>query len=206
MARASVDVRPATAEDLPSLVSIVDEMRENARRRPARPGEDQQLQAEQRLQGAFDSPNHEILVAVDPAGTIIGVTILSLQPTASALSDAMSVLMVSTHVRRSARQRGVGRALVAGVAAWAEAQGADTVEANVDPAHRDDLRFYVRLGFGPVFVRRSVPLSVLRRRLGQDTVAPPVATVGEALHNASRRGLRARIETARAVSERRRAH
>ena len=90
--------------------------------------------------------------------------------------------------------------------AWAEERGAETVEANVDPARRDDLRFYVRLGFGPVFVRRSVSLSALRRRLGQATVAPPVATVGEALHTASRRGLRARIETARAVSERRRAH
>jgi hypothetical protein len=30
---------------------------------------------------------------------------------------------------------------------------------------RDTQRFYARLGFGPVVVRRSVPVSVLRRRL-----------------------------------------
>ena len=206
MARASVEVRSATPGDLPDLVRLVAEMRETLRRRPVRAGEDESVQAEERLAAAFDSPNHEILVALDPSGTILGLTVLSLQAASGALGSAKTVLMVSTHVTRGARHAGVGRALVAGAAGWAELNGADSVEANVDPARREDLRFYVRLGFGQVFVRRSVPIAVLRRRLGQDSVAPPVATVGEALNNASRRGLRARIETARAVSERRRAH
>jgi GNAT superfamily N-acetyltransferase len=206
MARAGVDVRPATPDDLPALIRLVSEMRETITRRPVRPVDNQDQLATERLQAAFDDPDTQVIVGVDAAGAVLGVAVLVAQGSASALSDARTVLMASTHVTRSARHRGVGRALVAAAAAWAESQGAETLEANVDPNRREDLRFYVRLGFAPLFVRRVVPLAALRRRLGQDTVAPPVATVGEALHTASRRGLRARLETARAVSERRRAH
>ena len=39
---------------------------------------------------------------------------------------------------------------------------------SVLPQLRETNRFYARLGFSPVVIRRSVPVSVLRRRLAPD--------------------------------------
>jgi len=108
------------------------------------------------------------------------------------------------HVSRGARHRGAGKALVTAAAQFAEDRGADAVSVSVYPQARDSQRFYARLGFAPLVVRRVAPLSVLRRRLGQETVAPPMPGVGEAVHTAGRRGLRARAVTARAVATARR--
>jgi hypothetical protein len=45
------------------------------------------------------------------------------------------------------------------------------------PHLRETQRFYARLGFGPVVVRRSVPVSMLRRRLAGDARATQVDNV-----------------------------
>jgi GNAT superfamily N-acetyltransferase len=196
-------VRRAGESDVPALLELFDEMSATMGRRSPRPPQTARAQAEQRYRRALTSPEQQMLVALEPDGTVVGMSLLEVSN--STLEDTSTVLMVHTHVRRTARRHGAGRALVAAAAAWAEDRGAEMVSVNVYPQHRESQRFYVRLGFAPLVVRRVVPLQVLKRRLGQDSPAPPVATVGEALHTATRRGLRARIVTARAVSERRRA-
>jgi N-acetylglutamate synthase-like GNAT family acetyltransferase len=91
-------------------------------------------------------------------------------------------------VQRSRRHHGVGRALVAAAADFATEKQADHLAAGVYPSLRDANRFYARLGFAPVAVRRIAPVTVLRRRLSQDRPAAVLAS-----------GVRRRARLGRAV-------
>ena len=86
------------------------------------------------------------------------------------LSDQRAVHVDYLHVRAGLRRRGVGKALLAAATAFAEEVGAEHVVASVLPQLRDTNRFYAQLGFGPVVVRRSVPVTILRRRLAAEGV------------------------------------
>jgi hypothetical protein len=68
-------------------------------------------------------------------------------------------------VAEGQRRRGVGRALLSGAVTWAEEVGADEIVASVLPSLREANRFYARLGFAPLVMRRVVPVSTLRRNL-----------------------------------------
>ncbi|MDX6202593.1 MAG: hypothetical protein QOJ83_2093, partial [Frankiales bacterium] len=52
-----------------------------------------------------------------------------------------------------------------GAVTWAEEVGADEIVASVLPSLREANRFYARLGFAPLVMRRVVPVSTLRRNL-----------------------------------------
>ena len=56
---------------------------------------------------------------------------------------------------------------------FADEVGAGDVVVNVPPSARDVNRFYARLGFSPMVVRRSAPLGQLRRRLGVEPRLDP---------------------------------
>jgi ribosomal protein S18 acetylase RimI-like enzyme len=81
------------------------------------------------------------------------------------LFDQSAVHVHYLHVRDGFRRRGVGRALLGAAVVMADEVGAEHVFTSVLPQLRETQRFYARLGFGPVVVRRSVPVSLLRRRL-----------------------------------------
>jgi ribosomal protein S18 acetylase RimI-like enzyme len=93
------------------------------------------------------------------------------------LFDQRAVHAHYLHVRDGYRRMGVGKALLAAAVALAEETGAEHVVTNVLPQMRDTQRFYARLGFSPVVVRRSVPVAALRRRLcgGSSVVADHLA-------------------------------
>lgn len=186
------------------MLCLFEEMREDARTRGGRTVEQQRAAAEERYLVAVAHPDTRLVVAVDDSdGRVVGMALLATGPFSS-LVDTPCVVMSQVHVTAGARRRGAGRALVVSAAQFAEERGADAVSVSVPPQSRDSQRFYARLGFAPLVVRRVAPLPVLRRRLGVDAVAPPVPTVGEAVHTAGRRGLRARAVTARAVATARR--
>lgn len=203
MARPALTVRAAVEADLPAVLCLFDEMREG-RGRAGRAEDQARSAAAERYLGAIAHPDHRLVVATDEAdGGVVGMALLSLGPLSS-LVETPSVVMSQVHVTGPARRRGAGRSLVTAAAHWAEERGADAVVVNVLPQSRESQRFYARLGFAPLVVRRAAPLAVLKRRLGQETVAPPMPSVGEAVHTAGRRGLRARSATARAVATARR--
>jgi ribosomal protein S18 acetylase RimI-like enzyme len=81
------------------------------------------------------------------------------------LFDQRAVHAHYLHVRDGFRRMGVGKALLAAAVAMADESGAEHVVTSVLPQMRDTQRFYARLGFSPVVVRRSVPVNALRRRL-----------------------------------------
>jgi ribosomal protein S18 acetylase RimI-like enzyme len=88
------------------------------------------------------------------------------------LSDSQVVHVAHLVVSRSYRHHGVGHALLAAAADFASDHHLDYVAASVYPSLREASRFFARLGFAPVAVRRVVPVSVLRRRLGRDAATP----------------------------------
>jgi GNAT superfamily N-acetyltransferase len=130
-----------------------------------------------RLLALTADPDSKALVAtVD--GRVAGMAIINRTKYAP-LFDQEAVHVHYLHVRSMFRRRGVGKALLAAAAAFAEEIGADHVMTSVLPQLRETNRFYARLGFSPVVIRRSVPVAVLRRRLAAEGV--PGATADNLL-------------------------
>jgi GNAT superfamily N-acetyltransferase len=128
-----------------------------------------------RLRAVADDPDSRALVALVD-GKTAGMALLT-GTVVSPLFDQSAVHVHYLHVREGARRKGVGHALLAAAVAYAEEIGAEHVITSVLPQLRETQRFYARLGFSPVVVRRSVPVSMLRRRLSKESRPTPVDDV-----------------------------
>jgi len=126
----------------------------------------------ERLESVSRDPGSCALVAV-VGEEVVGMVVLTATAYAP-LFEQRAVHAHYLHVRDGFRRRGVGKALLTAAVAFADDTDAEHVITSVLPQMRDTQRFYARLGFGPVVVRRSVPVSVLRRRLA-GTSAPSSA-------------------------------
>jgi GNAT superfamily N-acetyltransferase len=102
---------------------------------------------------------------------------------ANALVDIPAVHVTHAVVAGRHRKRGAGRALVVAAAAFADEHGIDQLVVSVHPGSREAARFFARLGFAPQSVRRTAPVSVVRRHLHAGERVPEQA--------ARRRSLRA---------------
>ena len=103
------------------------------------------------------------MVAENEAG-VVGMAILS-DTFIGQLMEMPAVQLTHLVVAEGQRRRGIGQALLAGAVTWAEEVGADEIVASVLPSLRDANRFYARLGFAPLVMRRVVPVATLRRNL-----------------------------------------
>ena len=159
--RAHVTVRTASADDLPALVDLWQELRDLAPRRP-RPGhlaDDPEV----RLRSVIDDPACRVVVAcLDDLP--VGMAVLS-RTWVSPLLDAMAVQVSLLVVSSAHRKHGVGRALVCAAVAYGEEIDAEEVVVSVLPTLREANRFYAQLGFSPQVMRRTAPVASLRRRL-----------------------------------------
>jgi GNAT superfamily N-acetyltransferase len=106
------------------------------------------------------------------------------------LLDPPSVYVSHLIVAPEHRKRGAGHALVAAAAGYAEELGFDSVVVGVAPAGRDANRFFARLGFAPLVIRRFAPLATLRRTLGP---AEPAAALRRTLGTEPGAEMRARL-------------
>jgi ribosomal protein S18 acetylase RimI-like enzyme len=169
MSWSSVRVRPATADDLPALLAFGEELREQLnptvdgkRARPAaaagRPG------LEARYLEALADPDRHLVIAVAEDDAALGMALFSVAP-ANALLDTPALHVSHAVVADRHKRRGAGKALVGAAAAFAEERGLDQVVVSVHPGSRDANRFFARLGFAPLAVRRVAPTAGLRRRL-----------------------------------------
>ncbi len=163
MSRSAVTVRSARPEDVPALVDLWLELRdEGLRRRTATPESPEQ--AAGRFELALADESSRIVVAVFE-DEIIGMAQLArTRPTL--LADTSSVELSAMHVADAHRRRGAGKALVSAAVAYADELGVESIVVSVFPQHRDANRFYARLGFAPLVVRRVANVAALRRRLG----------------------------------------
>jgi len=167
-------VRTATLDDVDALVQLVGEIRELGPvrgRTMARRGPDGARKDCERL---VADPEHRVVVAVDGEDTVIGAAVLGAD-TAGGLLDPPSVYVSHLLVGPEHRRRGAGRALVAAAAGYADELGVDSVVVGVAPTGRDANRFFARLGFAPLVIRRIAPVSAVRRALASaDPVDPRV--------------------------------
>lgn len=186
-----VHVRIATQDDLPVVVTLWGQLQDGAGRSTATDDE-----LTERFSTILDSPTTRVVVATyDEA--IEGMAVLS-TTTLGPLSTAPAVHIAHAVVEGGTRRRGVGRALVAAAAAYAEDIGAEHVTVSVYPGLREANRFYARLGFTPFVVRRLASTSTLVRKLasGEHPVAATEELtrrriVAPRLRQARRRGVTA---------------
>jgi len=163
VSQANVHVRDAREVDLDPLLvwwgSVHEEGVHVGPVAPARPDH----QFRRRLTDLLANSKHRVLLA-ESAGELVGVAVVTLD-VLSPVSDVETAQVSFLHVSDRSRQRGAGRALLAAVADVAAERGADYVTVTAPPHARDATRFFARLGFSPLVVRRVARTSVLQSRL-----------------------------------------
>jgi len=165
-------VRPAAVADLPALLSLGDQLLAvdlggRVRGAPAAARASQ----EQRYLEAIDDLDRHLVVVVDERDEVIAMAMLTVS-SVNALVDMPAAHLTHSVVSDGHKKRGAGKALVAAAASFAEQRGLDQLVVSVHPGSRDANRFFARLGFAPLVVRRVAPLAVVRRRLAQDDNRP----------------------------------
>ena len=176
MPRSALRVRPATVEDVPALLAFGDELRDallpsEAGGRPRGTPAAARAVLEQRYLEALADPERHLVVVVNEAEEPLGMALLTVA-SANALLDLPAVHMSHAVVADRHKRRGAGKALVAAAAAYAEAHGLEQIVVSVSPGSRDANRFFARLGFAPLAVRRVAPVGVVRRHLAHADTRP----------------------------------
>jgi GNAT superfamily N-acetyltransferase len=169
MSWTSVRVRPATVDDLPVLLEFGEELREqlgpvlDGKRVRSTPASGRAA-LETRYRDALADPDRHLVVAVADDDAPLGMALFTVAP-ANPLLDTAAVHVSHAVVAARHKRRGAGKALVGAAATFADERGIEQVVVSVNPGSRDANRFFARLGFAPVAVRRVAPTAVVRRRL-----------------------------------------
>lgn len=188
MSRVSVRVRPATAEDVPALVELVQSIDTQSGVFSGKPPVDVDTS---RLTDRFEealSSDRELLIAADDAGCAVGL--IALRRDSVGAVDLTPVLHV-THlvVAPRHRRRGIGRALLTAAVRLADEAGLEHVLATAAAGSREGNRYLARIGFAPLVLHRIAATSTLRRSLGMADVAGRMAVLRRArLARAQRAG------------------
>lgn len=183
MARTHVMVRDAVPDDLPDLVGLWQELLPTSARVERGPGQSAEAAVLERLREVTQSPDRRLVVAT-VAGEVAGMAVLTFGGVLP-LIDQNAVHVHYLHVRDGLRRRGVGHALLAAAASWAEDRGAEQVITALPANAREANRFFARLGFSQTVVRRVTSTAALRRRLAADPLQASAEEVA-----ARRRALR----------------
>lgn len=160
--RAGLRVRRAVVGDGPALQPLVAELRSGGGR-ASRPFLRETAAVEGQLGELIERPGLAVLVA-EVADRAVGMAVLSVAPLSS-LTDLPTLRVDYVVVTRDFRRQGVGRALLTAVAAYAEEHGMEQVAVATVPGDRETNRFFARLGFAPVLVRRVITTAGLVRTL-----------------------------------------
>ena len=188
MARNPVHVRDATPEDAQTLVAMWQDNLESSARQPA-PTVDSAVRGIGHL--ALDPEQRLVLAEVDDE--VVGVAYLVRSPL-SPLHDETAVRVGRLFVRSDQRRRGVGRALLAAAAAWADEKQTAHLRITVSSAARDANRFLARLGFAAIAHVRATSVPVLQERLARfEAVDTDGHVVVERLRTLRRRQASARL-------------
>ena len=176
MPRIPVSTRPAVQADVPLLVGLWGELSQVGARaeRAVNPVSVPDVAA--RLAEVIASDDCRVVVA-HSGDEVVGMAVLRVvRPDPLSVHHVVQVSHVV--VAAGKRRRGVGHALLAAAADFADERQVEHVSAGVYPSLRDVSRFYARLGFAPVMVQRVAPAAMLRRRLGAHA-ANPSGTVSD---------------------------
>jgi ribosomal protein S18 acetylase RimI-like enzyme len=188
--RVHVVVRPLTPADTGAVLEMWEELRQYT----GRTGTLAPVPSETRLRQvmaevADDDSYRAVVAALD--GTVVGMAVFMARPLGPFM-EARVVQIDYLHVREAFHRRGVGRALVAAAAGYADEIGSEHVSVNVLPQVREANRFYAKIGFTPLAVRRVASVGTLRRSLGLEA---PVRGARAGLLARRRSAVRARATT-----------
>jgi GNAT superfamily N-acetyltransferase len=175
--------RIATHDDLPVLLTLWDELRQVGGRAERAVNPLTAVDVRARMLEVLADPMCRVVIAASD-GLPAGMAILQVTRP-DPLSDAQLIKVAHIVVSRANRHRGVGHALISTAADFAAERHVDHVAVSVYPSLRDANRFYARLGFAPVAVRRIAPVSVLRRRPGSEWA---MTNIGDAMRRRTRIG------------------
>ena len=178
MNRGPVTVRSATVQDVGSLSPLWHEFREVGGATLAVPsGVDigericERIGESDAVVAAGGRSTYRLVVALEN-GEPVGFASFSTLDR-GLLASTPVVVVDLVHVTGSQRKRGVGTQLLRAAVGFADEIGASDVVVNVPPAEREVNRFYARIGFSPMVVRRSAPVATLRRKLGVEARLDP---------------------------------
>ena len=107
------------------------------------------------------------LIVGELAGEVCALAYLRRTPI-SPLHDEDTVTVEYLHVNDEARRHGVGHALIAAAAAWAEEKDSQHVAVFAPAGERESNRFLARRGLGQAGVVRFASTHTVRRRLAAD--------------------------------------
>ncbi|MGV1007294.1 MAG: GNAT family N-acetyltransferase [Dermatophilaceae bacterium] len=124
------------------------------------------LVADGAVSAALDRPDVGAYVAVSDCRPM-GYVVLSERPS-TPFTEGGCVTIEQLYVAKDARHLGIAKALLAAVAAHAERTGSDQVASTVPAGGRDANRFFARLGFSPITIRRVASTTILHRRLAHE--------------------------------------
>ncbi|HVT21916.1 MAG TPA: GNAT family N-acetyltransferase [Mycobacteriales bacterium] len=181
MSRSQVPTRIATVDDIPVLLELWDELRQVGGRGERANNPVSAVEVRDRLTRVIEHSSYRVVIAYlddKPAGMVV------LQATRpDPFTDARVVNVAHLVVSNHTRQKGVGRALLTAAADFASERRLEQVAVSVYPSLRDASRFFAKLGFAPAAMRRVVPVTVLRRRLGSE---PGTQAMADALRRRAR--------------------
>jgi GNAT superfamily N-acetyltransferase len=167
--RGNVIVRQPEKADISVLLDMWEELRtDSGRTGPLAPAPTEARLLEFLENGACTPESRGVVAEVD--GEVVGMACFVVH-SVGPLIDTLVVQVDYLHVRPSQTRRGAGRALVAAAATYAEEVGAEHVSVNVFPHVREANRFYAKLGFSPLVVRRIASVSALRHTLAPEEVS-----------------------------------
>lgn len=158
-------VRKATAQDVPTLVALfqeLDRMQRDWRVFSPRPGFYDEVAVKYRE--SLDAADRLLVVAEEDgevAGMAYGETRVP-----SRFSDERSLEISGVMVRSGHRGRGVGRALAGETARFAEEIGVRWIELKVFWPNETAMEFWRTLGFSPRVVQLTAKVDEVLRRAG----------------------------------------
>lgn len=163
MQRRQVPTRTATTDDVQALATMWQELRQVGARAERAINPLTVADAAQRFAEVIRRDDCEVLIACDGPDVAGLAVVRVVQP--DPLSPTRVLQLSNMVVTDGHRRRGVGHALVAAAADYADQRGVDHVVAGVYPSLREANRFFARIGFAPVTVDRIAPVTALQRRL-----------------------------------------
>jgi ribosomal protein S18 acetylase RimI-like enzyme len=190
--RANVRIRPVNSADVMDLVELTQSVDLNSGVFSGRPLlNDDTAHLARRFSEIISVGSRTLLVAVDESGALVGLLVAK-QEEIGAIDPVPALHVSHLLVNPKYRRRGVGRMLLVAAVHFAEERGIDHMLATAAAGSREGNRYLARLGFAPLVVHRTAPISVLRRTLGITDVTERIAVLRRARIRAGRAGLASR--------------
>ncbi|PRZ40586.1 L-amino acid N-acyltransferase YncA [Antricoccus suffuscus] len=172
MTRAALPVRDAQPDDIVAIMhltaTVLDESEGHSHAGVRRLLEGPDMRNRQtQFEKLLTDADVRTIVATDPLDdtVVTGVAVLS-RDTISAVFESPAIFVNYLLVPDNFRNRGIGKALLCEATRYADRCGAKHLIVGVSSTARETNRYYARLGFAPLVVRRIASVAHLRKSLG----------------------------------------